>query len=136
MKKNNSTIHDLLQEALNVLEMYRGTVPPDKFKKDVYPVLSQIRDELAIIRINSVRSRTKETLISNGKEKNLPDFIDTPTLPEFMDTPVLKFEPNISSYPKTRPCKTDPKAPHGLLEELSKNMNRYVCKCEFWSPDL
>lgn len=131
---NNLT--ELLQDALNVLELYKGTVPPEKFKRDVLPIMYRIRDELAIIRIDSIKSKQKQKLLEESKKKNLPDFVDTPTLPEFMDTPILDLQQDTIVFTKTRPCKTDPRAPHGCLEELSKTMGRYVCKCEFWAPEL
>lgn len=127
---------ELLQDALNVIELYKGTVPEDKYKRDVLPLLYRIRDELATIRIDAIKNKQKEKLLEESKKKNLPDFVDTPTLPEFMDTPVLDLQPDINSFVKTRSCKTDPRAPHGYLEELSKTMSRYVCKCEFWSSIL
>lgn len=123
-------INDLLQDALNVLEIYKGTVPPDKLKNDVLPLIYRIRDELATIKIDSFKLKTTK----HTKEKNIVDFIDTPI--DFIDTPIMKFEDEISTFSKTRPCKTDPRAPHGCLEELSKTMDRYVCKCEFWDPIL
>lgn len=127
---------ELLQDALNVLELYKGTLPRDRFKNEVLPIMYKIRDELALIKIESIHSKQKQKILDQGKEKNLPDFVDTPTLPEFMDTPVLDLHPNIFDLPQTRPCKPDPAAPHGCLEELSKTLGRYVCKCEFWDPFL
>lgn len=127
---------ELLQDALNVLELYKGTVPPDKFKNDVLPLMYKIRNELAVIRIDAIKSKQKQKLVDEIKKKNLPDFVDTPTLPEFMDTPTVNLENDMPTFAKTRPCKTDPRAPHGYLEELSKTMDRYVCKCEFWSADI
>lgn len=131
---NNLT--ELLQDALNVLELYKGTVPPEKFKRDVLPIMYRIRDELATIRIDSIKSKQKQKLLEESKKKNLPDFVDTPVLPEFMDTPILDLQQNTNVFTQTRPCKTDPRAPHGCLEDLSKTMERYVCKCEFWDPIL
>ena len=127
---------ELLQDALNVLELYKGTVPPEKFKRDIMPVIYRMRDELATIHIESIKAKKKEKLLEESKKKNLPDFVDTPTLPEFMDTPFLNLEHSTESYKKTKQCKTDQNAPHGLLEELSKTMGRYVCKCEFWAPEI
>lgn len=124
---------ELLQDALNVLELYKGTVPEDKYKRDVLPLIYRIRDELAVIRIDAIKNKQKEKLLAESKKKNLPDFVDTPTLPEFMDTPILDLDNDVTRLEKTRPCKTDPKAPHGCLEDLSKAMGRYVCKCEFWN---
>lgn len=128
-----SNLTELLQDALNVLELYKGTVPEDKYKRDVLPLIYRIRDELAVIRIDAIKNKQKEKLLAESKKKNLPDFVDTPTLPEFMDTPILDLDNDITRLEKTRPCKTDPKAPHGCLEDLSKALGRYVCKCEFWN---
>lgn len=33
-------------------------------------------------------------------------------------------------------CKSHPDAPHRYLKELSESMGRYVCECEFWSPNI
>ncbi len=32
-------------------------------------------------------------------------------------------------------CKDDPRAPHGFSRNASHSMGRYVCECEFWTPD-
>jgi hypothetical protein len=44
-----------------------------------------------------------------------------------MTTPVKK--------PHDKPCKKDPRAPHGFVRDASHSEDRYVCECEGWDPD-
>lgn len=39
------------------------------------------------------------------------------------------------SIEKHTRCKTHPDAPHGFLRNDSHSQGRYVCECEYWSPE-
>jgi hypothetical protein len=37
--------------------------------------------------------------------------------------------------PKERECNPDPRAPHGFDRNMSHTEDRYVCECEYWTPE-
>lgn len=133
----------LLQEALDTFNKLRHWTDPDYYREQVMPTVRKIKDRLALIETEKFlndRKKQYEEFKSPIKIDKPPPFEVKFAEPEDLDTVPNKLVEATSNFglfseePISDRCKKDPRAPHRYLKELSINLGRPVCECEFWEP--
>ena len=123
----------LLDESSELLKKIRPWVSADFYRENVIPVLNKLRDRLAAMDAENFKLTSKVSIIkkSTPTDTNFSQ-IESDTIPsQFLETTTTL---GTSNQLRGEKCKNHPRAPHRYLKDLSANMGRYVCQCEFWDP--
>lgn len=133
----------LLDRALETLQGIRPWVSADYYREHIRPLVEDIKDRLAAIDMEKIMASRKPITEIKPQPEDFSDTIPDPLFQEFKKTgfsseydPIVEATSNFGIFQnlKGERCKNHPRAPHKYLKELSENMGRYVCACEFWEP--
>lgn len=136
----------LLDRALETLQNIRPWVSADYYREHIRPLVEDIRDRLAAVDMERIMASKKKPLaeVKPAPPEDFSDTVPDPLFQEFKKTgfsseydPIVEATSNFGIFQNLGEgprCSKHPRAPHRYLKELSENMGRYVCACEFWEP--